>query len=68
MIANCVCDTSILESSSENNITENIGNEKEGFNSVKKSIIASLIDCNFEVFKCYNIILTIRIISRSNIS
>ena len=32
MIANCICDTSILESSNENNITESIGNKKEGFN------------------------------------
>ena len=52
MIANCICDTNILESGIENNNTKNIGSGKDGFNSIKSSIIASLIDCNFEVFNC----------------
>ena len=60
MIANCICDTNILESGIENNNTKNIGSGKDGFNSIKSSIIASLIDCNFEVFNCYNLVFNIK--------
>ena len=59
MIANCICDTSILESSFEND-SENIGSVKKGFNSIRKSILASLIDFNLDVFKCYNLVFNIK--------
>ena len=57
MIANCICDTSIMQS--ENN-TQSGGNGNEGFNSISKSILASLIDCNLDVFNCYNLVFNIK--------
>ena len=62
MIANCICDTSIMQN--ENN-TENNGNENEGFNSLSKSILASLIDCNFDVFNCYNLVFNIKFLKNN---
>ena len=43
MIANCVCDTSIIENSNENNIETNNDNEDNTFKSITKSVIASFI-------------------------
>ena len=61
MIANCICDTSIIENSMENNNnTINNKEEKKGFESIKKSIIASLIDFNYGVLYCYNLVFNIK--------
>ena len=65
MIANCICDTSILESSINNNYTESIGGEKEGFNSLSKSILASLIDFNYDVIKCYNLVFNLKLLKNN---
>ena len=40
--------TTDLESTIENNYSESVVSEKEGFTSLSKSIITSLIDFNFK--------------------
>ena len=67
MIANCICDTSIIQNNNENNTTKN-NNEDEGnsFKSITKSLIASLLDFNIEVFNCYNLVINLKYL-KSNI-
>ena len=63
MTANCICDSSILQSSSDNGInSDNTNNEEEtlNFKSLTKSFISNLFDFNFEVFRCYNLVLNIK--------
>ena len=66
MAANCICDSSLLQSSSNNNETnkENEINEEDNntFKALTKSFISNLFDFNFDVFKCYNLVFNIKII------
>ena len=66
MTANCICDSSLLQSSSNNNETnkENEINEEDNntFKALTKSFISNLFDFNFDVFKCYNLVFNIKII------
>ena len=59
--ANCICDSSLLQEE-ENNI-ENTDNEKnkEKFKNITKSFLTSLFDFNFDVLRCYNLGLNIKI-------
>ena len=65
MAANCICDSSLLKITSDNNGTynENKNNEEEilTFKSLTKSIIANLFDFNTDVIKCYNLVFNINI-------
>ena len=64
MAANCICNSSKLQSTSDNNSTnnENENNEEEivSFKSLSKSIIANLFDFNIDVIKCYNLVFNIK--------
>ena len=65
MTANCICDSSLLQSSSVNNT--NIGDkinkeESDTFKALTKSFIANLLDFNSEVFKCYNLVFNSQIL------
>ena len=60
MIANCVCDTSIIENSNENNIETNNDNEDNTFKPITKSVIASLLDFNTDVIYCYNLVFNLK--------
>ena len=60
MIANCICNSSMMKYSMDsNNKDNNINKEKENvdFYSIKKSVIASLIDFNIDIIYCYNLII-----------
>ena len=62
MVANCICGSSILQKD-DNNITKEDNKEKfevVNFKSITKSFIASLLDFNYEVTFCYNLILDIQ--------
>ena len=65
MVANCICNSSILQINSDNNDTnnENKNNEEEivTFKTLTKSIIANLFDFNIDVIKCYNLVFNIKI-------
>ena len=66
MIANCVCDSSIIQNNDENNI-QNYNNDKSNtFNSLTKSVIASLLDFNLDVIYCYNLVFNLKYL-KSNI-
>ena len=58
MVANCKCDSSIFQER-ENNVTENDNLKKDinTFKEIAKSFISNLIDFNFEILRCYNLIL-----------
>ena len=64
MAANCICNSSKLQITSDNNSTnnENKNNEEEivSFKSLSKSIIANLFDFNIDVIKCYKLVFNIK--------
>ena len=67
MVANCKCDSSIFQEE-EKNKTENDKSEYGigSFKDLSKFIISNLLDFNYEVIKCYNLIFNIKIL-RHNI-
>ena len=58
--ANCLCDSNSLEGKTDNNT--NIKKESDGidFNELKKSFIENLFNFNFDVVKCYNLIINVK--------
>ena len=64
MTANCFCDINFLQYKNSNNIKkeEKIQVDKINFDSITKSFISNLYDFNFEVMKCYNLILNIKVL------
>ena len=64
MTANCLCNSSLLQISSDNNIEDkNEKEEKLNFNTLTESIIANLFDFNIEVFNCYNLVFNLKLLS-----
>ena len=57
MIANCICDSNILQNDDSNNdkSDEKVNFDKISFNSLTKTFISNLFDFNFNVLKCYNL-------------
>ena len=57
MVANCLCDSSLLQRGGKN-ITENVNikSNASGFKEFVKSFISNSIDLNFEILRCYNLI------------
>ena len=66
MAANCLCDSSILQSN-EKNKTSDTEEEKEvlNFKALSKSFISSLLDFNIEVFFCYNLVFDTKILVKN---
>ena len=64
MTANCLCDSSLLQSFDGNNNTkhESIKEEKINFNILTKSIIANLFDFNVDIINCYNLVFNLKIL------
>ena len=60
MIANCICDTSILQNNNEDNTGNNNNDENSSFKSITKSVIASLLDFNLDVIYCHNLIFNLK--------
>ena len=63
MTANCICDSSLLQSSIENKTEysdKNREEEQSNFNTLTKSIIANLFDFNFDVFSCSNLVFNLK--------
>ena len=59
MAANCICNSSTLQSNSNKNNTNNENNNDEEtvtFKALTKSIIENLFDFNIDVVKCYNLV------------
>ena len=67
MVANCICDSSILQKEEQNitNEEEKQISEKVNFNTITKSFIQSLIDFNYEVIFCYNLVFDIKILVKN---
>ena len=67
MAANCLCDSSILEEEEENNnmTNTNLNIEISNFKTITKAFLQNLLSFNFEVLKCNNLFLNIKILSRN---
>ena len=67
MGANCICNSSILQSSSDNNETNNENNNEENvnFKTLTKSFIENLFDFNIDVIKCYNLVFNKKILYKN---
>ena len=61
MIANCICDSSIMQANNENNIASNDNKEEKlNFKTLKNSFLESLFDFNFNVINCYNLVFNLK--------
>ena len=64
MVANCLCDSYSLEIKENNNTEPN--NKKQyqkiNFNSIKEHMVANLFEFNIDVMKCYNLVLSLKIL------
>ena len=67
MAANCICDSNYLQIEENNETIINEKNKKENvnFKSITKSFIANLLDFNFEVIYCYNLVLNTNILIKN---
>ena len=67
MVANCICDSSILQKEEQNvtNEEENQVSEAVNFNTITKSFIANLFDFNYEVIFCYNLVIDTKILIKN---
>ena len=63
MAANCMCDSSFLEEDSDNLIFES--SESNNFKEIKKIFLENLFSFNFDVLKCYNLVINKEIIVRN---
>ena len=65
MVANCLCDSSSLQVDNNNITRSEIDKEENTFKSFTKSFIENLFSFNFEVTKCYNLILNKKILANN---
>ena len=58
MVANCKCNSTLFQRN-EKNATENneLRTDTNNFKNFKKYFISNLIDFNFEILRCYNLII-----------
>ena len=65
--ANCICNSSFLETNSAINITKDKNNKEKGldFKTLKESIISSLFDFNLNVIYCYNLVFNLKILKNN---
>ena len=67
MSANCTCDSNVIHNNNSNNINneEKKNKEKINFDSIWKSFLSNLFNFNFNVLKCFNLIINIEILKRN---
>ena len=63
-VANCICDASISQETSSED-TENNNNEKINLNNIVNSFTSSLLDFNFKVVMCYNLVFNMNILKNN---
>ena len=58
MAANCICDSSYLQTEEKNETINEESKEPEivNFKSITKSFISNLLDFNIDVIYCYNLV------------
>ena len=66
MAANCICDTNVLQND-EKNGTNNKDNQLEyvNFQSLKKSFFSNLLNFNFDVILCKNLLFDLKILFKN---
>jgi hypothetical protein len=65
MVANCICDSGILQSEEKNDTNKEDKKDKSesvNFKSVTKSFISNLLSFNFDVMRCSNLAFNIKIL------
>ena len=68
MIANCICDSKILKSTSDNKtnlVDKKSEEEKFNFKTLGKSIIANFLDFNLDVIYCSNLVFNIELLLKN---
>ena len=62
MAANCTCGSIYLQEEAKN-LTNNIGNiQANDFKSITKILMTNLFDFNFEILRCYNLVIDTKIL------
>ena len=65
-VANCICDASILqEISSEDTEKKDNNNDKINLNNIVNSFANNLLDFNFKVVMCYNLVFNINLLKNN---
>ena len=62
MVANCICNSTYIQEW-EGDITEN--NEINNFKTFKQLLLSNLLGFNFDVLKCYNLVVKLKILQRN---
>ena len=65
MAANCICDSSYLQNDEKNKTSNEEQKEIVNFKSITKSFISNLLDFNYQVIYCYNLVLNSKIIFKN---
>ena len=68
MPANCICNSNAFQDEDDiNNIKKNktTKDEKINFNTIKTTFLSNLFDFNFNVLKCYNLVINLKILKRN---
>ena len=65
MAANCTCGSIYLQEEAKN-LTNNIGNiQANDFKSITKILMTNLFDFNFEILRCYNLVIDTKILMKN---
>ena len=62
MAANCICDSNFLQEEENNTTNTNLITEISNFKTITKAFLENLFSFNFNVLKCYNLALSIKIL------
>ena len=65
MIANCLCDSSVLQGSKEKENKEDNDNSKLSLSNLANTFTDNLLDFNFDVIKCYNLVFNAEILIKN---
>ena len=62
MVANCLCNSSLLQKEEDNKIKTQIHSETVKFKTLTKSFLENLFNFNFDIIRCYNLALNLKIL------
>ena len=62
MVADCICKTTIIQEEEKNNTKNNEEKEFINFKSISKVFLENLFNFDFQVLRCYNLVINIKIL------